>query len=82
MTNWHLSGMRAGGRSCGSPGPREEAEPGKDIDHGAPVLQLLCWCLEGQGVPTAPSPPPYNLSNSDPEAKTMSMHYMCYTQLK
>ena len=60
MTNLHLSGIRAGGRSCGSPGPREEAGHGRDI-----VWMLLCWCLEG--VPAAPSPPPYNLPNSDPE---------------
>ena len=65
MTNFHLSGIRAGGRSCGSPGPREEA--GRDIGHWTPVWQLLSWCLEG--VPPAPSPPPYNLANSDPETE-------------
>ena len=62
--------MRAGGRSSGSPGPREEAGPGSDIGLWAPVLLLLCWCLEEEeGVPAAPSPPPYNLANSDPEIK-------------
>ena len=75
MANRHLSGMRAGGRSSGSPGPREEAGPGSDIGLWAPaLLLLLCWCLEEEGVPAAPSPPPYNLANSDPEAKkTMSI---------
>ena len=72
MTNWHLSGTRAGGRSSGSPGPREEAGPGRDIGLWAPVLLLLlllCWCREEEGVPAAPSPPPYSLANSDPEAE-------------
>merc|ERR1719209_274907 len=65
----NLSGTRAGGRSSGSPGPREEAGPGRDIGLWAPVLLLLlllCWCLEEEGVPAAPSPLPYNLANSDP----------------
>ena len=75
IMNWHLSGMRAGGRSSGSPGPRDEAGPGRDIGLWAPVLLLLlllCWCLEEEeGVPAAPSPPPYNLANSDPKIKIL-----------
>ena len=80
MTNWHLSGTRAGGRSSGSPGPREEAGPGRDIGLWAPVLLLLlllCWCLEEEGVPAAPSPFPYNLANSDPEAENFQYFITC-----
>ena len=66
----YLSGIRAGGRSRGSPGPREDAGPGRDIGLWTPVL-LLCWCLDEEGVPAALSPPPYNLANSEPVAKKL-----------
>ena len=85
MTNWHLSGTRAGGRSSGSPGPREEAGPGRDIGLWAPVLLLLlllCWCREEEGVPAAPSPPPYSLANSDPEAEKQCQYFITCAIIK